>query len=251
MNIIADLHNHTLVSSHALNSITEMAKRGAELNLFAMAITDHGPELEDGAHPWYFWMLKNLPDVMEGIFVIKGIEANVTGIDGSMDSDEFNRDKCVDFTIASIHGDFFSSLDRDAATELWLNIAKRKHVDMIGHSEESRYAYDYERVTKAFTDNNKVVELNVNSATVRPGNEENFKNLILACKKNSTSVSINSDAHSIYNIGSYERIIKQLDELDFPEDLVVNSSKDRLLNMFKTHNYDLYQRMMEYDAAYI
>ncbi len=251
MKIIADLHNHTLVSSHALNSITEMAKRGSELNLFAMAITDHGPELEDGAHPWYFWMLKNLPDVMEGIFVIKGIEANVTDINGSLDSDEFNRDKCVDFTIASIHGDFFKSLDRDEATELWLNIAKRENVNMIGHSEESRYAYDYDRVTKAFTDNNIAVELNVNSATVRPGNEKNFEQLILACKKNNTLVSINSDAHSIYNMGSYSAIVKQLNELNFPEELVINASKERLLNFFKTHNYDLYLRMMEYDAAFI
>ncbi len=251
MRIIADLHNHTLVSSHALNTVTDMAKKGAELGLFAMAITDHGPEIEDGAHPWYFWMLKNLPDVFEGIFVIKGIEANIKELDGSLDSDEFNKDKCVDLTIASIHGDFFSSLDRDAATELWLNVAKREVVDIIGHSEESRYAYDYDRVTKAFTDNNKVVELNVNSATVRPGNEENFKELILACKRNNTSVCINSDAHSIYNIGHYDNVIKLLDELKFPEELVVNSSKERLLNMIKTHNHDLYLRMLEYDNAFI
>ncbi len=251
MNIIADLHNHTVVSQHALNTITEMAKKASDLSHFAIAITDHGPDSSDGAHPWYFWMLKNQPDIMEGIFVIKGIEANVIDINGTLDSEAINADGCVDFTIASIHGDFFGELDIDAATELWLNIAKRPIVDMIGHSEEGRFAYDYERVTKAFTDNNKIVELNVASSKVRPGNEENLKNLILACKKNNTMVSINSDAHSIYSLGNYDGMVQLLNDLNFPHELVVNSSKERLLAMFKLNNPNLYLRMLEYDAAFI
>ncbi len=251
MNIIADLHNHTIVSKHAFNTITEIARRASELSHFAIAITDHGPDLSDGAHPWYFWTLKNQPDIMEGIFVIKGIEANIVDIDGRLDCEAIIEAGCVDFTLVSIHGDFFERLERDAATELWLNIAKRTKVDMIGHSEESRYAYDYDRVTKAFSDNNKIVELNVASANVRPGNEENMKELILACKNNETHVAINSDSHSIYTLGKYNSMVTLLRELDFPKELVVNSSKERLLSMFRTHNPELYRRLSEYDIAFI
>ncbi|MEG3073232.1 MAG: PHP domain-containing protein, partial [Ruthenibacterium sp.] len=45
MSIIADLHTHTLVSNHAFNTLTEMTTQANKLGLFAMAVTDHGPEL--------------------------------------------------------------------------------------------------------------------------------------------------------------------------------------------------------------
>ncbi|MFV0351115.1 MAG: hypothetical protein ACK5JF_02225 [Oscillospiraceae bacterium] len=101
---------------------------------------------------------------------------------------------------------------------------------MIGHSEQKEYLYDYDLVTKAFAKNNKIVELNANSANVRPGNEENMKKLILCCKNNNTQVAVNSDAHSIYDLGNTNVVLQMLKELDFPEELVVNSSFKRLMN---------------------
>ncbi len=251
MNIIADLHTHTLVSHHAFNTLTEMAKRAQEKALFMMAVTDHGPDVPDGAHPWYFYMINNLPDVMEGIFVVKGVEANINSLSGGLDTDKLSDARLSEYIIASIHSTFFGSLDYDEATELWLNIAKRGDVDVAGHPEEARFAFDYDRVTKAFADNNVVVELNANSPKVRTGNEKNVRELLLACKKNSTSIVVNSDAHSIYTVGDFDSVMHYLDEMNFPEELVVNSSKDRLLEMFKTHNYELYKRILDYDTAYI
>ena len=42
MNIIADLHTHTLVSHHAYSSLEEMVAGAGRSNLRAIAITDHG-----------------------------------------------------------------------------------------------------------------------------------------------------------------------------------------------------------------
>ena len=70
MKIIADLHAHTLVSNHAFNTITEMARRAAELGHFALAITDHGPLMPDSPHPWYFYNVTTLPRKMEGVWVL-------------------------------------------------------------------------------------------------------------------------------------------------------------------------------------
>ena len=47
--------------------------------------------------------------------------------------------------------------------------------DCIGHSESRRHRYDYDAVTKAFARCRKVVEINANSAVVRPGNEDVYK----------------------------------------------------------------------------
>ena len=41
MNIIADLLMHTMVSNHAFNTVTEMARRACKLGMFAAALTGH------------------------------------------------------------------------------------------------------------------------------------------------------------------------------------------------------------------
>ena len=46
-------------------------------------------------------------------------------------------------------------------------MAENPYVDIIGHSEQENYRYDYDLVTKAFARNHKVVELNGNSFNVR------------------------------------------------------------------------------------
>ena len=40
-NIIADLHTHTLASTHAYSTVQEMAVSAREKGLFALALTDH------------------------------------------------------------------------------------------------------------------------------------------------------------------------------------------------------------------
>ena len=125
MNIIADLHMHTMVSNHAFNTVTEMARRACELGMFAAALTDHGPSMPDAPHPWYFYNLTTLPSRIEGIWLLKGVEANVRGADGSLDIEpqEFERMQ-LDWVIASIHSDTLCpSLSEDEATQLWLNVA--------------------------------------------------------------------------------------------------------------------------------
>ena len=227
MNIIADLHMHTMVSNHAFNTVTEMARRACELGMFAAALTDHGPSMPDAPHPWYFYNLTTLPSRIEGIWLLKGVEANVRGTDGSLDIEpqKFERMQ-LDWVIASIHSDTLCpSLSEDEATQLWLNVAQSPYVDCIGHSESRRHRYDYDAVTKAFARCRKVVEINANSAVVRPGNEENMRELALACKRNGTKIAVNSDAHSIYHLGQFH----------FPEELVVNASRENLITVLKEH----------------
>ena len=45
MQIIADLHTHTLSATHAFNTLDEMAAKAAALGYAALAITDHGPAM--------------------------------------------------------------------------------------------------------------------------------------------------------------------------------------------------------------
>lgn len=243
MNIIADLHTHTIASTHAYSTINEMTTQAAALGYRALAMTDHGLGMPDSPHKWYFSNLKSLPDVINGNFLLlKGVEANATSIDGSIDMDDSTLKK-LDWVIVSLHSSCIDYMDEHDATQLWLNIAENPLVDMIGHSEQRQYKYNYDLVTQKFAKFNKVVELNANSKISRPGGEENMRQLALACKKNGTKVAINSDAHSVYTLGNTEHIVAMLKEMDFPEELVINTDLNRLINHLTLRNKDVVRRI--------
>lgn len=246
MNIIADLHTHTNVSNHAFNTLTEMAERAGELGLYACAVTDHACSMPDSPHPWYFNNLKRLPDKIGGVWLLKGAEANVRGVDGALDftPEELARLQ-FDWLIASIHSVTVGAdrLTEDEATQLWLNVAENPYVDCIGHSESGAYRYDYDAVVKVFAEKGKVVEMNANSAIVRPGNEQNMRELALACKRHGALIAVNSDAHSIYNLGVFDTVLPILKEIHFPPEQIINASREALLNVLQAHGKPIAARM--------
>lgn len=245
MNIIADLHTHTLVSNHAFNTMTEMATQAKKLGLYAIAITDHGCEMPDSPHPWYFYSLSELPHRMEGVWVLKGMEANVMDTAGKLDFSavEFKHFD-LDWVTTSIHNDLIPRvLTKKEATKLWLNICENPLVDMIGHSESPRYAYDIDVVTKAFAKNNKIVEINANSPIIRSEGNANMREIALACKRNGTKIAINSDAHSIYTLGRINTVTPMLEEIEFPEELIINSSTEKFIHELQLRGKKIAEEM--------
>ena len=221
MEIIADLHTHTLASTHAFNTVTEMARAAYEMGHKAIAITDHGPQMPDSPHIWHFYNLMRLLNIR-----------------GELDFSQAEFERLQpDWVIASIHSDTLQpgEYTQEDFNQLWLNIAQNPYVDMIGHSESKRYRYDYDALAPVFARNHKVVELNANSVNVRPGGEANMKELALACKRAGTKVAVNSDGHSIYHLGRVEHILNLLREIDFPQELVVNASMETLVQVLHEH----------------
>ena len=163
MQIIADLHTHTLSATHAFNTLDEMAAKAAALGYAALAITDHGPAMPDAPHMWHFANQTALPLVLHGVAMMYGAEANVMDTNGGLDFAQ-SRLRALDWVVASIHSPCIPGLlTEKEATRLWLAVAENPYVDCIGHSEQQNYRYDYDLVTKAFAKNHKVVELNGNS----------------------------------------------------------------------------------------
>lgn len=233
--VVADLHCHTNVSHHAFNTITEMAAQAKKIGLSAIAVTNHAPQMPDGAHPWHFWNLVRLPFYLEGVPVLKGAEADLLDTQGTLDLSG-QEQQMLDWLTVSIHTDIIPLLPFEEATQAWLAVAENPYVDMIGHSEQQAHIYDYDRVTKAFAAKHKVVELNANSVVVRPGSEENMRRLALACKENGVHIAVNSDAHSIYQLGQVKQILSMLEEIHFPQEHIINASMENLQKELRLHN---------------
>ena len=61
MQMIADLHTHTLCATHAYNTFTEMAAAAKEIGYCALAVTDHAPAMPDSPHAWHFQNWSAMP----------------------------------------------------------------------------------------------------------------------------------------------------------------------------------------------
>lgn len=242
MQLVADLHTHTIASTHAFSTVEELAAKAKKLGYAALAITDHGPATPDAPHLWHFNCFA-MPDVLEnGVILLEGVEANVMDMDGALD---LPRDKLEkqDWVIASMHRHCIPPMDREAATDLWLKIAKDPLVDMIGHCEQRDYEFDYDRVTRVFADAGKVVEMNAGSRISRPDDAENQWRLAESCKRNGVKIAVTSDAHSIYMMDKLGPVVEMLEEIGYPEELIVNTTMGRLVETLQSHGRAIARRI--------
>ncbi len=237
--IIADLHTHSIASTHAYSTVTEMVQAAGARGLYALAITDHAAKMPGSPREWYFNCLRELPLHYRGVLTVMGIEGNLLDFEGHMDVTEDNV-RLLDWVVASIHKLGFEGLkdpDVEKCTHLWLQIARTPYVNVIGHSGDPDYAYDYDRVIPEFGANHKLVEINNHSFDARPRNEENCRKIALACKKHGVPIVVNSDAHFETQVGRFDRALAMLEDIDFPEELILNASEKRLNDYLEEHTH--------------
>ena len=85
VNLIADLHTHTIACGHAYGTISENLRFARERGLKYCAITDHGMRIPGGPHPYYFGNIKAVPAVLDGVRVLRGAECNILDEFGRLD----------------------------------------------------------------------------------------------------------------------------------------------------------------------
>lgn len=232
MHFIADTHTHTLVSGHAYSTICENMSAAARAGMRFLCLTEHAGRMPDAPHSLYFDNMKVLPDVLDGVFLIRGCEADIMDTRGTLDLPEHTL-KSLEWVIASLHPPVYPPADIEAHTETWMQVAKNPLVDVIGHCGDERYPFDYEPVIQEFAANGKIVEINANSFRVRKGSKENCRTIALLCKKYGVRVVVSSDAHFCSWIGRFEPIPQMLSEIDFPEELIMNADYERFSSLMK------------------
>lgn len=227
MNIIADLHTHTTVSHHAYSTLAELLDEAKKKDLYAMALTNHAPAMEDGARALHFKCLAKLPKIIDGVRLYRGTELNITDFTGSIDLSNTTLGK-LDFVIASYHIECIKSGTVEEHTQGWLGAIKNPYVDCMGHSGNPTFAFDMARVVLECKKLGKIIEINASSEHARKGSYKNCKEIALLCKKHGVHLAVNSDAHSKWSVGEFGPAIDLLKEVDFPEEMVINSSIERL-----------------------
>ncbi len=235
MKIIADMHTHTVASTHAYSTVKEMAEAAHDASLEFLAITDHTPASTDGPHIWHFHNLhKAIPRELFGVKIIYGAESSVTDYEGNIDLPD-KECTALDWIIGSVHTDILCPGTYEQNTSAYLGLAKNPLVDVIGHCANVRFEFDYEKGIKAFREYDKLVEIN-ESTLLWKNTADNYRKIIPLCKKYGVSVIVNSDAHFYTAVGQAENSLKMLNEFDYPKELIVSLDRELIIERLSRRN---------------
>ena len=233
MQIIADLHTHTNVTDHAFSTLTEMVHAAKERGLAAIAITNHGPTNPDGPHEWHFSNLDLIPRQIEGVTVIRGIEFDITAPAGGINVMSNKSLKPIEFALASFHECLFPPADKTIHTQALEAILYNPYVNAFPHLGIANFPFAHEYIISRCNEHGKIVEINNASLNIRKGSRENCADIARLCKKYEVPIAVDSDSHICYRVGHVEGALEMLEEVGFPEELVINSSVERLDAYFR------------------
>jgi len=224
-NLEVDLHTHTIASGHAFSTISEMAASAAERGLKMIAVTDHGLNMPGGPHEYYFKKLLDLPKVIHGVEILKGVESNILDSNGNLDVPEKIL-KSLDIVLAGFHIDTgYQGATVEENTCAMIAALENPYVNVIVHPGNPQFPVDHEKVIQAAKRTGKALEINNNSFLfIRPGSSLRCQDIIRKSAKEGILLTINSDAHSCFEIGHTEKAMEAANWAGIKSHQVLNTS---------------------------
>ena len=231
MKIIADLHTHTLASGHAYSTVNELALAAAHVGLAALGLTDHGPAMPGGPHRYHFCAMRFIPRQIAGVRILRGIEANVLDVRGTLDLEESVLED-LDFVMAGLHENCgYCGRDIDQNTETLLAVMANPRVKCISHPGNPIFPSHYEQIVRAALATGTALEINNSSLSLsRKGSKANCTRIARLCAEIGAPVILGSDAHIAQGVGVFDDALKLVQEAGIAEQQVINASLPRLLN---------------------
>jgi len=231
MKIAVDTHTHTLVSGHAYSTMKEMIIAAQEKGLEALAITEHAPEIPGTCGLYHFQNYTVVPRDYDGLKLMLGTEANIMDVTGRIDMPD-DVLATQDLVIASMHTPSFGEgYSKEVITEAYVNVMKNPFVQIIGHPDDTRFPVDYDVLAQMAKETHTLLEINnssLSSNSFRQGARENYKKLLAKCKEKEVMMVMGSDAHIDLDVGNNQLSSALIKECDFPEELIVNTSYEKL-----------------------
>ena len=244
MLLTEDLHTHTLFS-HGKGTIEENVQAAVKRGLKRIAISDHGPgHLGFGIKrrdlPVMCKEIKRLSRLYPQIEILLAVEANVMGLDGTIDVIEEDLDY-YDLVLCGYH---FGSMPvrfwRDTRLHLYNGLSKaiplfRKkakalntqavlkaietnRIDILTHPG-AKGPIDIYAVAECAAKNGTYLEINNSHGHLTV--EE-----IKIAMETEVQFCVGSDAHDPSDIGLFEKSLERIREAGLPLDRVINLKED-------------------------
>jgi len=230
---IVDTHVHTVSSGHAYSTLSDYVEQAKKIGLEMFAITDHGPEMPGASHWYQIANQRVIPEFIDGIRVLKGVEVNIMDYNGTLDIHDDLLEK-LDLVIASLHPPCIKPGSREENTQALLNTMKNPNVDIIGHSGNPQYEIDIDAFVKGAKKYNCAIEINNSSDnTSRIGSNENCVDIAKKAKEYGVYIATGSDAHYKSYLGDFSEVDKIIESVGISEEQILNTSPEKLLKFLK------------------
>lgn len=224
MQIEVDSHSHTIAGGHAYSTLAENVQAAAARGLKLLAITEHGPAMPGAPHIWFFKNMRVIPRIIDGVGVLRGIEANIVNFNGELDIDSDIRQQ-LDIILASFHEPVITPRSRSLHTEGVIQAMASGNIDVFAHGGNPAFPIDVEEVAKAAACYNVLVEINNSSFTTsRPGSEKNCIALAEAVARHDGLLTLGSDAHIATRVGVFDESLALVKTIDFPQEQILSRS---------------------------
>jgi putative hydrolase len=235
MKILVDTHAHTVASTHAYSTVNEYFVQAKIKKLQMFSITDHGPKMPDSPHLWHFGNRHILPRVLDGVAMLRGVEANIMPSEGGLDIPN-NMYQFLDFTIASFHEPVFLPTTKAVHTKAVISTLDSGHCQILGHPGNPNYPLDYAEVIRAAKYNNVLIEINNSSFThSRTGSAPFCRNILELVDKLDWKVTFASDAHVAFDLGNCGSSVALAESIGFPYERITNRNASTFLSFLAEH----------------
>ncbi|HCF8066669.1 TPA: phosphatase [Klebsiella michiganensis] len=229
-----DLHMHTVASTHAYSTLHDYIAEAKRKGIKLFAITDHGPDMADAPHYWHFINMRIWPRLVEGVGILRGIEANIKNTQGEIDCTGPMLNS-LDLIIAGFHEPVFPPKDKATHTEAMIATIASGAVHIISHPGNPKFPVDIPAIAAAAAKHHVALEINNSSfVSSRIGSEDNCRAVAAAVRDAGGWVALGSDSHTAFTLGEFSECRKILDAVDFPQERILNVTPRRLLNFLES-----------------
>lgn len=257
-----DVHTHTLFSQHAYSTIGECVAAAKNAGLELLGSTDHYSSMlfPEPSNPeqflrnyQYFINLKMWPREWDGVYVMRGAEADIVDLDGRLfgwdialregiTGHRFAAESTlkelvwrnIDYAIASIHNaDFTQGATIAQTTNMYVKALEDPKVIAIGHPGRAGVPFDVDEVLLAAKAHDKLIEINEHSFEKYYGDESRVSCQRIAerCAELGVMISTGTDAHIACDVGRFDAVAALLEHIHFPAELIATRTKDAFLSV--------------------
>lgn len=225
-----DLHIHTNVNPHAYSTLEENIRSAQEKGMRVIAITNHGPALQDSPHWWSLVNMRVIPEYVGDLRVLKGVETNIIDENGNFDINQRIYD-VMDIILCGLHTveAYGDSSDIIKNTRAVINMIRSQKIDIMVHLGNPQFPLEYELVVQEAVKAGVAIEINNSSLkNSRKGSRPNCKKILELCKKYEVMVSLGTDSHISYDIGEFKEAQLLIEEVGYPVESIINYSMENL-----------------------
>ncbi len=225
MHIRIDTHTHSVASGHAYSTIDDLARGARRRGLAGFVLTDHGPGMPGGTHPYHFGNLRIIPKRIHGVRFFSGVEANIMDLAGGVDLADYLLRR-LDFVLAGFHDICFDPGSLADNTKAMIAALENPLIDAISHPGNPQFPVDQRAVVRAAVHYGKALEINNSSFRIRTGSAASCSDLAAICAQEGALVVCGSDAHYWRDVGNVPLALDLIKAAGIPKDRVVNASVD-------------------------